>query len=38
MSKQCRNVARFASSEIEGSLIGHYGKIWDYKEEIRRVI
>ncbi|KAL4554042.1 hypothetical protein LXL04_039842 [Taraxacum kok-saghyz] len=33
---QCRNARKFALSEIEGNLIEHYGRLWDYAEEIRR--
>ncbi|KAL4579814.1 hypothetical protein LXL04_015981 [Taraxacum kok-saghyz] len=33
---QCRNARKFALSEIEGNLIEHYRRLWDYAEEIRR--
>ncbi|KAL4583140.1 hypothetical protein LXL04_007705 [Taraxacum kok-saghyz] len=33
---QCRNARKFALSEIEGNLIEHYGRLWDYVEEISR--
>lgn len=33
---QCRNAKKFALTEIEGNLREHYGKIWDYGNEILR--
>ena len=33
---QCRNAKRFALSKIEGTLVEHYERLWDYGEEIMR--
>ena len=33
---QCRNARRFALDEIEGSLVGHYEKLWNYGAELLR--
>nr|KAJ0190313.1 hypothetical protein LSAT_V11C800418530 [Lactuca sativa] len=33
---QCRNARRFVLDEIEGSLVGHYEKLWNYGAELLR--
>ena len=33
---QCRNAKKYALTLIEGNLVEHYAKLWDYGSEIRR--